>query len=119
MLLVVTALKLITETALMVLLGQWLLGVLAGARRDGNLAYQLLQIAGRPFVALARLVSPGDANALAAGMSAALTRRRESLEMAVRAQRRAISGYTHEQMIERTLDAYRTTLDRRGWRSGT
>ena len=58
MLLVVTALKLITETALMVLLGQWLLGVLAGARRDGNLAYQLLQIVGRPFVALARLVSP-------------------------------------------------------------
>jgi len=58
MLLVVTALKLIAETALMVLLGQWLLGVLAGARRDDNLAYQLLQVAGRPFVALARLVSP-------------------------------------------------------------
>lgn len=58
MLLVVTALKLITETALMVLLGQWLLGVLAGTRRDGNLAYQLLQVAGRPFVALARLLSP-------------------------------------------------------------
>jgi hypothetical protein len=58
MLLVVTALKLITETALMVLLGQWLLGMLAGARREGNLAYQLLQIAGRPFVALARRLSP-------------------------------------------------------------
>ncbi|MCZ4314001.1 hypothetical protein O4H66_11375 [Comamonadaceae bacterium G21597-S1] len=58
MLLVVTALKLITETALMVLLGQWLLGVLAGARRDGNLAYQLLQMAGRPFVAVARRLSP-------------------------------------------------------------
>jgi hypothetical protein len=58
MLLVVTALKLITETALMVLLGQWLLGALAGARRDDNLAYQLLQMAGRPFVALARWLSP-------------------------------------------------------------
>ncbi len=58
MLLVVTALKLITETALMVLLGQWLLGLLAGARRDGNLAYQLLQMAGRPFVAVARRLSP-------------------------------------------------------------
>jgi hypothetical protein len=58
MLLVVTALKLITETALMVLLGQWLLGMMAGSRRDGNLAYQLLQIAGRPFVALARRLSP-------------------------------------------------------------
>ncbi len=58
MLLVVTALKLITETALMVLVGQWLLGVLAGARREGNLAYQLLQLAGRPFVAVARRLSP-------------------------------------------------------------
>ena len=58
MLLVVTALKLITETALMVLMGQWLLGVLVGARRDDNLAYQLLQLAGRPFVAVARRLSP-------------------------------------------------------------
>lgn len=58
MLLVVTALKLIAETALMVLLAQWLLGLLAGARRDGNLAYQLLQMAGRPFVALARRLAP-------------------------------------------------------------
>lgn len=58
MLLVVTALKLITETALMVLLGQWLLGLLTGAHRNGNLAYQLLQMAGWPFVVLARRLSP-------------------------------------------------------------
>jgi hypothetical protein len=58
MLLVVTALKLIAEMALMVLLGQWLLGLLAGARRDSNVVYQLLQVAGRPFMVLARTVSP-------------------------------------------------------------
>jgi len=58
MLLAITALKLVAETALMVLLGQWLLGMLAGERRSGNLVYQLLQAAGRPFVAAARHISP-------------------------------------------------------------
>jgi len=58
MLLVVAALKLITETALMVLPGPWLLGLLAGARCDGDLALQLRQMASRPCVALARRLSP-------------------------------------------------------------
>lgn len=58
MLAFVTAVKLIAEIALMALLGQWVLGLLAGARRDKNLFYQLLQIMGRPFVAVARLLSP-------------------------------------------------------------
>lgn len=58
MLFAVMALKLITETALLVLIGQWLLGVLAGERRDTNVVYQLLQAVGRPFVVLARCVSP-------------------------------------------------------------
>ncbi len=58
MLLVITALKLIAEMALMVLLGQWLLGLLAGARRESNVVYQALQVAGRPFMVLARVVSP-------------------------------------------------------------
>jgi len=58
MLALVTAVKLIAEIALMALLGQWLLGLLAGARREKNLFYQLLQIMGRPFVAVARLLSP-------------------------------------------------------------
>lgn len=58
MLLAVVALKLITETALMVLLGQWVLGVLAGKQRGSNLVYQLLQAASRPFVAVARRISP-------------------------------------------------------------
>ena len=58
MLLLVTTVKLIAEIALLALLGQWLLGLLAGAKRDQNIFYQLLQILGRPFVAVARLVSP-------------------------------------------------------------
>lgn len=58
MLAVVTAVKLITEIALFALLGQWVLGLLVGAKRDQNLFYQILQIIGRPFVALARLLSP-------------------------------------------------------------
>ena len=58
MLLLVSTVKLIAEIALMALLGQWLLGLLAGAKRDKNLFYQILQILGRPFVSVARLVSP-------------------------------------------------------------
>ena len=58
MLFLVTTVKLIAEIALMSLLGQWLLGLFAGAKRHNNLFYQILQILGRPFVALARLVSP-------------------------------------------------------------
>lgn len=68
---------------------------------------------------LGRLAAPGDPAALAATMSRALECRREGLEMAVRAQRRAIAAYTHDQMIERTLKAYRATLRRRTHRSGT
>lgn len=58
MLALVTAVKLVAEIALMALLGQWVLGLLAGARREKNLFYQLLQIMGRPFVAVARFLSP-------------------------------------------------------------
>ncbi len=58
MLLLVTAVKLIAEIALMALLGQWLLGLLAGAKRDKNIFYQILQMVGRPFVSVARLVTP-------------------------------------------------------------
>jgi hypothetical protein len=54
----VSALKLIAEIALMALLGQWLLGLLAGARRETNLFYKLLQVITQPFVRFARLVTP-------------------------------------------------------------
>ncbi len=42
----------------MALLGQGLLGVLAGAKRDDNFFYQLLKILTRPFVAVARFIAP-------------------------------------------------------------
>ncbi|GAP37120.1 hypothetical protein ABXN37_18465 [Piscinibacter sakaiensis] len=58
MLLLTTSVKLVAEIALMAMVGQWLLGLLAGPRRDSNLFYQLLQVLTRPFVRLARWVSP-------------------------------------------------------------
>ncbi len=58
MLAAANVIKLIAEIALLALLGQWVLGLLAGARKDQNLFYQILQIIGRPFVAIARILSP-------------------------------------------------------------
>lgn len=58
MLLLVSSVKLVAEIALLALAGQWLVGLLAGARRQQNLFYQMLAIIGRPFVRLARWVSP-------------------------------------------------------------
>lgn len=58
MLLLVSSVKLVAEIALMALVGQWLLGLLAGKRRDSNLFYQLLQTLTAPFVKLARKLSP-------------------------------------------------------------
>lgn len=58
MLLAVTALKLIAEIALLALLGRFILGLLAGAKRDQNLFYQLLSVLTRPFERLTRALSP-------------------------------------------------------------
>lgn len=57
-LLFVSALKLIAEIALMALLGQWLLGVLAGAKRETNFFYRVLKVITQPFLRAARLLSP-------------------------------------------------------------
>jgi hypothetical protein len=58
MLTLISAVKLVAEIALLALFGQWVLGLLAGQKRDKNLFYQILQQVGRPFVLLARFVSP-------------------------------------------------------------
>jgi hypothetical protein len=58
MLLFVSALKLLAEIALMCLLGQWLLGLLAGAKRDSNPIYQLFQLLTKPFIQAARFIAP-------------------------------------------------------------
>lgn len=58
MLLLVEILKLLAEIALLCLAGQWVLGLLAGAKRDQNLFYQLFQVLTKPLVSGARMISP-------------------------------------------------------------
>ncbi len=58
MLLLVEILKLLAEIALLCLLGQGVLALLAGAKRDQNLFYQLFKVLTRPLLRGARLVSP-------------------------------------------------------------
>jgi hypothetical protein len=57
-LLLVEILKMLAEIALLALAGQWILGLLAGRRREDNLFYQLFQIVTKPLVKGARLISP-------------------------------------------------------------
>jgi hypothetical protein len=57
-LLFVNILKTIVEIALLALVGQWVLGLLAGAKRDTNFFYRVLDVMTRPFVRVARLLSP-------------------------------------------------------------
>ena len=58
MLTLVSIIKLVSEIALLALAGQWVLGILAGAKRDQNLFYQLLRVMTRPFVTGARWITP-------------------------------------------------------------
>jgi hypothetical protein len=54
----VSVFKLLAEIAALALVGQWVLGLLAGAKRDQNLFYQLLQVMTKPFVRAARFITP-------------------------------------------------------------
>ncbi|MFI5445439.1 hypothetical protein [Polaromonas sp. UC242_47] len=58
MLALATTVKLIAEIALLALLGQGVIGVFAGAARERNAFYRLLQLLGRPWVWVARRLSP-------------------------------------------------------------
>ena len=58
MLLIVSSIKLLAEIALMALAGQFLLGLLAGAKREKNFFYRLLQVLTTPFVKGMRLITP-------------------------------------------------------------
>jgi hypothetical protein len=51
-------LQLLLYVPLLALAGQGLLFVLAGAKRDSNLFYQLLQIISKPFTFLVRKITP-------------------------------------------------------------
>ncbi|MEO7245859.1 MAG: hypothetical protein ABIX12_12025 [Rubrivivax sp.] len=58
MLFFLNALQLILYVALLSLIGQGLLFVLAGPRRETNLFYQLLRVVARPFTGLVRRLTP-------------------------------------------------------------
>lgn len=58
MLFFLEAVKLVLEIALMALLGQGVLYVLAGEKRDGNFFYQLLKVLTNPFTKAARWITP-------------------------------------------------------------
>ncbi|MEK0416339.1 MAG: hypothetical protein RI949_345 [Pseudomonadota bacterium] len=58
MLLLVSTIKLIAEIALMAFLGQALLALLAGQKRNQNFFYRLLQVLTSPFVRAARFITP-------------------------------------------------------------
>lgn len=58
MLLLLSSIKLVAEIALMSLAGQWIVGLLAGDKRDRNFIYQLFTILTRPFVRAARWLTP-------------------------------------------------------------
>ena len=57
-LLVVSTMRALVEVAGLALLGQGLLAVLAGRKRDDNFVYRLLQIVTSPIIKLVRLITP-------------------------------------------------------------
>lgn len=56
--LVISILRALTEVAMLTLLGQGLLALLAGNRRTGNPIYQLFQTVTRPALRITRLITP-------------------------------------------------------------
>jgi hypothetical protein len=58
LLLFVSAIKLVVEIALMALAGQFVLGLLAGAKRDGNIFYRTLQVVTGPVLKSVRWMAP-------------------------------------------------------------
>lgn len=51
-------LQLLLYIGLLALLGQGVLFLIAGARRDTNFFYQLFQVINKPWISLAALISP-------------------------------------------------------------
>jgi hypothetical protein len=56
--LIISIMRALTEVAMLTLLGQGLLAVLAGSRRATNPVYQLFQIVTRPVLRIARFITP-------------------------------------------------------------
>ena len=58
MLLAVVIAKSLIELSLMFIVGRFLLGLLAGAKRETNVFWQLLDVAAKPALWLTRRISP-------------------------------------------------------------
>jgi hypothetical protein len=58
MLLVVSSVKLLAEIALMAFVGQWLLGLLAGTKRESNFFYRVFSVVTQPLVRGMRFIAP-------------------------------------------------------------
>jgi len=58
MLLAMVILKSLVELSLMFIVGRFILGLLAGAKRQTNVFWQLLDVASKPALWLTRRVSP-------------------------------------------------------------
>ncbi|MCM0036247.1 MAG: hypothetical protein NBV66_10720 [Burkholderiaceae bacterium] len=58
LLLFLNILQLLLYIGLLALLGQGLLYLIAGAKRDTNLFYQLFQVVNKPWIRIAGLISP-------------------------------------------------------------
>jgi hypothetical protein len=58
MLLAVVIAKSLIELSLMFIIGRFLLGLLAGAKRDTNVFWQLLDVASKPALWFTRKISP-------------------------------------------------------------
>jgi hypothetical protein len=54
----ISIIKLICEIALLGLAGRWLLGLLAGQKKEQNFFYKALQVMTQPFVRAARFITP-------------------------------------------------------------
>ncbi len=58
MLLTIVIAKSLVELSLMFIIGRFVLGLLAGPKRDNNVFWQLLDVASKPALWLTRKVSP-------------------------------------------------------------
>lgn len=57
-LLLVSVIRVIVEVALLVLLGQGVLAILSGSRRESNIVYKLFSTVTSPVIRMARFVTP-------------------------------------------------------------
>jgi hypothetical protein len=55
---VVLALKLVAEIGVFAFIGQFLLGLLAGDKRENNAFYKLLEVLTKPFTSITRAITP-------------------------------------------------------------